>query len=225
VQFTPTSLPSKKVPIKIGISIVIIALLISSYDTSKIATVQAATPQTSSTQTASTSSTLPRQFTWCFQSDQKQCKLYVTPQQSDIVNLKNQIIKNKFFLTPDWIALRNWVGDNIRYKTDLKSHGKEEYWQLPNETLKLRTGDCEDYAVLLCALLRADGWTSNTAYVVIGIKNGGFRHVWVQVIWKGITYNIEPQEDGWKTIIGDYLSLSAYHAQYKFNDKLFKTCT
>jgi predicted transglutaminase-like cysteine proteinase len=221
VQFTPPSLPSKKVSAKIGIFIVITAILISNFDTSKICTVQAATPQTA--QTGSTSSNLPRQFTWCFQSDQKQCKLYITPQQSNIVNLKNQIIKNKFLLTPDWIALRNWVGDNIRYKSDLLAHAKEDYWQLPNETLRLRTGDCEDYAVLLCSLLRADGWTSNNAYVVIGLKTGGYRHVWVQVIWKGITYNIEPQVDGWKTIIGDYLALSAYHAQYKFNDKQFKT--
>jgi len=36
-----------------------------------------------------------------------------------------------------------WIYINIVYQAD-----KKEYWQSPNETLELRTGDCEDFAIL-----------------------------------------------------------------------------
>lgn len=53
---------------------------------------------------------------------------------------------------------RAFVHDNIAYALDRDSHGRNEYWQLPTETLILGTGDCEDRAFLFISLCRASGF-------------------------------------------------------------------
>lgn len=49
---------------------------------------------------------------------------------------------------------------SIRYVTDIESKGQDEYWRYPVETLADQVGDCEDFAILLCALLRRAGFRS-----------------------------------------------------------------
>ncbi len=44
---------------------------------------------------------------------------------------------------------------SIAYVSDAQSKGKEEYWRYPVETLWDGCGDCEDKAILLCAIYRA----------------------------------------------------------------------
>jgi len=114
------------------------------------------------------------------------------------------------------------VANSITYKYDSYVHGVEEYWQLPKETLQLRTGDCEDYAILLVSLLRADGWSPNDIYVVIGKDAQGNGHAWVKVNLGifGWQY-IEPQANGWFTLVLDYFITSGYKEEYIFNDTLF----
>jgi len=126
-------------------------------------------------------------------------------------------LKDKSPLTPNWIAFRDWIGNNIEYTIDYEVHGEDEYWQFPNETIQLRAGDCEDFSVLLCSLLRADGWSSDRVFVVFGEKEGQY-HAWVRVIWNDLQYNIEPQGNGFAIATGDVLSLSGYNAKYFFND-------
>lgn len=46
--------------------------------------------------------------------------------------------------------IRDWVAASIEYKTNEEQRGVDEYWQTPEETLSLRSGDCEDFAILLC---------------------------------------------------------------------------
>lgn len=59
-----------------------------------------------------------------------------------------------------WPKLKNtqeiaeWVKANITYNSDQNLHGERDYWQTPEETLVLRSGDCEDYAFLNQALLK-----------------------------------------------------------------------
>jgi hypothetical protein len=184
------------------------------YDSSRNLLMHASCSDSDDSASISVKATLPRSF------DENLAKLYITPNEPTLVTLKNQILKEKFILTPNWIALRDWVSNNVKYKYDSDVHGEEDYWQLPKETIQLRTGDCEDYAILLCSLLRADGWSSNSVYVIVGEQNNNY-HVWVKIIWSGIEYGIEPQQNGWSTLIGDYLSLSGYEAKYAFNDVTF----
>lgn len=68
-------------------------------------------------------------------------------------------------------AIRNWVADNIDYKSDEAQWG-EDYWQNPEETLSYRTGDCEDFSILLCSLLRAYGIDAERVYVALGVDDG-----------------------------------------------------
>lgn len=47
----------------------------------------------------------------------------------------------------------------VQYKADEPDMlGSAEYYQYPEETLYLRTGDCEDYAILTVAILREMGY-------------------------------------------------------------------
>jgi hypothetical protein len=149
-------------------------------------------------------------------------KLFITPNENSVVWREHQIIENKFFLTPNWIAIRNWVGDNIQYKGDTLVHDTDEYWQFGAETMRLGTGDCEDFSILLCSLLRANGWSSNEVYVVIGKNDKGY-HAWVKIDM-GILgwYHLEPQSGSWG-LIGDIgLWLSGYDSVYQFNDIQFQ---
>jgi transglutaminase-like putative cysteine protease len=126
-------------------------------------------------------------------------------------------------LIPDWVEIRDWVSKNINYTLDSEVHATEEYWQYPNETLTLGTGDCEDFSILLCSLLRANGWDENEAYVVIGVKDGQY-HGWVKLNVDLIGWqSIEPQADALNTLVGDTLTLSGFTAEYMFNDQNFQT--
>lgn len=49
--------------------------------------------------------------------------------------------------------LMRWVQDNIKYVSDLENYGQVERWELPTETLKQKSADCEGQAFLLHSLL------------------------------------------------------------------------
>ena len=147
-------------------------------------------------------------------------KLFVTPREPSLVELKDEVLKDAPLKLNDWIALRNWVGNNIKYEHDDAVHGVRDYWQFGKETVAMKTGDCEDFAILLCSLLRAAGYSPDNVYVVIG-KNPNGHHAWVKINLGSIWYNLEPQENGWATFVGDLLMLSDYQALYQFNDQQF----
>lgn len=46
----------------------------------------------------------------------------------------------------------SWVADNISYVSD-EIHDRPEYWQDPYQTYTWRTGDCEDFSILLMYLM------------------------------------------------------------------------
>ena len=76
-----------------------------------------------------------------------------------IRSLASQIVSETGF-SGLWLVdyYRAFVRDNIEYESDRDSHGRNEYWQLPTETLILGTGDCEDRAFLFISLCRASGF-------------------------------------------------------------------
>jgi predicted transglutaminase-like cysteine proteinase len=156
-----------------------------------------------------------------FSDNPERVMLFVTPREPSLVALKNEVLKDAALKLKDWIALRNWVGNNIQYKHDEDVYGVSEYWQFGKETVSLKTGDCEDFAILLCSLLRAAGYSPDDVYVVIG-KNAQGYHAWVKINLEAVGwYNLEPQENGWATLVGDFITLSDYQALYQFNDQQF----
>ncbi len=87
----------------------------------------------------------------------------------------------------DFNRIKNWLGRFLVDATDKTAHGVEDYWQLPAETIQLGTGDCEDYAILLCALLRAYGVPADEVYVAVGKSVTNEEHAWVvEKYYKGV---------------------------------------
>jgi len=72
-------------------------------------------------------------------------------------------------------TLQRWIQNCIRYVRDPVD---VELVQTPEVTLKLGTGDCDDQATLLAAMLKATGHPAQ--FVAVGINGGPFSHVLVE---------------------------------------------
>ncbi len=60
--------------------------------------------------------------------------------------------------------VNDWVNTYVTYKLD----GPVDTWQTPSTTLRLATGDCEDYAILKYHILTRLGFSRNDLYIVVG---------------------------------------------------------
>jgi len=96
-------------------------------------------------------------------------------------------------------AAFNFVAVNIIYTSDRKQFGKNDWWQMPNETLgevftdsniNRMYGDCEDSSFLLASLLIASGVPSHN--VRVGISEV---HAWVEVKLGNVWYFFETTDD------------------------------
>ena len=59
-----------------------------------------------------------------------------------------------------------WLYENLTYIPD-----ENDYWQLPEETYNLKTGDCEDYCIMFMYLLKTK-LNIETSLVMIENQNG-----------------------------------------------------
>jgi hypothetical protein len=96
---------------------------------------------------------------------------FVTPYDPLVQQTLKDIKQHKPFFMSDSNAIRNWIATNIKYEKDSTGHP-----QYPAETIRLKQGDCEDFAFLLCSLLRADGYSPEQAWVAISSSR---RHAFV----------------------------------------------
>jgi hypothetical protein len=99
-------------------------------------------------------------------------------------------------------AICQWVGVNIVYNYDTFNGDTQHSYQYPTETLTLKRGDCEDHAVLMVSMCKAEKsslamWCAEVSY----IKNTGETayHVLVFVRVTGNKlYIFEPtSSNGW----------------------------
>jgi transglutaminase-like putative cysteine protease len=153
--------------------------------------------------------TLPRN-----PSDVNILQLYVTPKDSEIVDVMKNVLSDPFAASAKWLALSNWVAQNIRYT------GSGTYWQLPRETVQKRTGVCKEYSTLLVSLLRAAGYSADDVLVVRGTKVGeSSGHVWVRIRLDVIGWQeLEPQAGVFGIFAGISEVRSGWTARQVFND-------
>ena len=145
-------------------------------------------------------------------------RFYITPNHPTI---QNQLQTT----TTDLNTIYNWVAKNIQYQYDSDIHETEEYWQFPQETLTLKTGDCEDQAFLLCSLIRASGTKVEDIFVALGtIENQG--HAWViirtQLGWRTLEPTIDGITDRIITDIFEFLNTQGRHYYFASNDQYFE---
>lgn len=88
----------------------------------------------------------------------------------------------------EYVAIFNWVRQNIRYVRDPIL---VEQVSAPRVTLQTRTGDCDDMAVLIAAMIGTVG--GRTRFVAGAFKNRNghpaLEHVWVEAH--------EPRSNNW----------------------------
>jgi len=123
--------------------------------------------------------------------------------------------------------IRGWVADNIAYESDEERWGRD-YWQTPEETLSCRTGDCEDFSILLCSLLRAYGIDAQRVYVALGVDGENDEHAFViedwycDGEWRRVESQAAAQPSSYSRLFfsGSYLDsrLDKYEVTAVFND-------
>ena len=72
----------------------------------------------------------------------------------------------------------SWVAHEIRYVSDAIHYPANEYWQSPAQTYVWRSGDCEDYCILVLYLIHRD--VGIDGKMCVGMCYGGM-HGWVYV--------------------------------------------
>lgn len=77
------------------------------------------------------------------------------------------------------LAIYYWVCQNIRYMRDIHN---VEFVKTPHRLLKTKSGDCDDMATLLAAMLMACG--NVCRYVVVAFQGDNWSHVFCQVMGK-----------------------------------------
>jgi Bacterial transglutaminase-like cysteine proteinase BTLCP len=169
-----------------------------------------------------------------FDMTESEIKAYIAPNCTLVWDCLQDILGDSpYELSKDGFdAIRDWVAANIEYKSDEEQWGVEEYWQTPEETLSLHTGDCEDFAILLCTLLRAYGIGEEQIYVAVGVDNEGYGHAFLIENWylDGEWRAIEPQV-GTQTFppgrrfqeynLADFKLLRDYEIIAAFNDSIY----
>jgi hypothetical protein len=169
-----------------------------------------------------------------FDMTESEIKAYITPNCTLVRDCLQGILGDPPYepTKADFDAIRDWVAVNIDYVSDEEQWGVEEYWQTPEETLSLQTGDCEDFAILLCTLLRAFGIDDEHIYIAIGVDNDGYGHAFLIEDWylDGEWRAIEPQVEAepfrpgrrFKDFnLADFLLLRHYEIIAAFNDFLY----
>lgn len=72
--------------------------------------------------------------------------------------------------------VNRFVHQHVRYRTDQRLYGVEDYWASPLETLGHGMGDCEDYAILQYVSLRHAGISDDRLRLIyVNARIGGPR--------------------------------------------------
>jgi hypothetical protein len=157
-------------------------------------------------------------------------KSYITPECLSVKEALRDILGDPPYALSQvgFDNIRDWVAINIDYMSDEKRWG-EDYWQTPEETLSYRTGDCEDFSILLCSLLRSYGIDDERIYVALGVDGGEDGHAFLiedwyhDGVWQRMESQAPAQLSSWHTLFGlanphPDSELDEYEITVAFND-------
>ena len=141
----------------------------------------------------------PTGHAWPTTETEVESKCYITPECSAVTECLQSIVgKPPYEPTEEGFdAIRDWVAYNIQYETDEDRAGQKDYWETPVEILTdPLVGDCEEFSILLCALLRAYGIDPEQMYIVIGVDGETGAHAFLMEDWylNGEWRAIDPQD-------------------------------
>jgi hypothetical protein len=114
----------------------------------------------------------------------------------------------------------DWASAHCAYTTDQVNYGVQDYWATPAEALARGSGDCEDYAILLCSLLRAFGVPADEVYVAVGSDPYANQHSWVEEkYYTGVWRVLDTQQNlsSQPPVFGTEAA-AFYTTDYCFND-------
>ncbi|WP_245505700.1 transglutaminase-like cysteine peptidase [Rhizobium sullae] len=88
------------------------------------------------------------------------------------------------------------VNRAIRYRRDADTYQTADYWATPSETLARQAGDCEDFAILKMAALRAEGVDmKDMSIVVLFDQKRQFYHAVLSVEVNGNYFILDNMRD------------------------------
>lgn len=146
----------------------------------------------------------------------------LVPKQEFKKSLQNKLNQEKKILYESTIKSIFPKLDSIKYTQDIKTWGIAEYWQTPQETDSLKTGDCEDKAIRIYNLLTEKGlnvklrWGKYYSTSIID-------HVWNEYEIGDTTYIIETASRNAKIIKKDTIDTKrSYLTLYMTENSLNK---
>lgn len=88
------------------------------------------------------------------------------------------------------------VNHAIRYRKDIETYQVADYWATPSETLSRQQGDCEDFAILKMAALKAEGVDmKDMSIVVLFDQKRHFYHAVLSVAVNGTYFILDNMRD------------------------------
>lgn len=156
-----------------------------------------------------------------------QMKLLVTPQDQTVTQALQEALATPemsvsdapFLMVADINKIRLWVYSNIKQDSDFALHGVSDYWQTPAETLVLRAGDCEDFAILTVSMMRAYGVPQDQVYIAVGTDTNKDWHAFVIERYSyGAWVEFDPESLDDAVLLGGNMSLP-YDLSCCFNDQ------
>ena len=88
------------------------------------------------------------------------CQGFITPKDSSVISTTKTVLGHSSDGDLSWddmIDINSWVGSNIEYNYDTYIGEVRSCYQYPSETLDIERGDCEDHAVLMVSMCKAEG--------------------------------------------------------------------
>jgi hypothetical protein len=154
-------------------------------------------------------------------------KLLVTPEDQTVTQALQEALAipdlSIFYTSSANISdinkMRLWVFTNIKQDSDEALHGVSDYWQTSAETLDLKSGDCEDFAILLVSMMRAHGVPQDQVYVTVGNDPNNNWHAFVIEKYSyGAWVEFDPQTVDDAVLLDGGMPLP-YDVSYCFNDQ------